>query len=105
MNKTIVYIQSTVCPPQCLVFVFINKCIHEGMCIVESYSVLCQVGGLVDTGTGHSITAPGWTLAGAGEAQRSHCQNLSTSKYNLAEAVGCWDCWEMSRRLGPGTRS
>ena len=46
---------------------------------------------------GHSITA-----AGAGEAQRSHCQNLSTSKYNLAEAAGCW---EMSRRLGPGTPS
>ena len=54
------------------------------MCIVQTYSVLCQVGGLVDTG-GHSITA-----TGAGEAQRSHCQNLSTSKQNLAEAAGCW---------------
>ena len=30
----------------------------------ESYSVVCEVGGLVDTGTGHSITAPGWSWRG-----------------------------------------
>ena len=52
-----------------------------------------------------ALDTPSRLLAEAGEAQRSHCQNLSTSKYNLAEAVGCWNCLVMSRRLGPGTRS
>ena len=34
-----------------------------------------------------ALDTPSRLLAGAGEAQRSHCQNLSTAKYNLAEAV------------------